>query len=232
MLSQGDEESSDNGGQAVAIDARAGDSHPRTGAAPAALKLDRRTFLGDHTAPHTAPRREGQVWSIKIHDFGKQWVEMSWGKAEAQPGKKGEKGGSRNRERNEIRARGRAKGEIRRKCLAIGADHLVTLTYRDNVEDRQRVLSDLERLRRALARAGKRMSFVGVLECQKRGAHSSAFGGAGIPRCSASTSLLVQNRWEGTRTSERQRASPWKFANQTRAVPVQVHHQGFPYHAP
>jgi hypothetical protein len=99
-----------------------------------------------------------------------QWVEMSWGKVEAEPGKKGEKGRSRNRERNEIRARGRAKGEIRKKCMAIGADHLVTLTYRDNVEDRQRVLSDLERLRRALSRAGKRMPFVGVLECQKRGA--------------------------------------------------------------
>jgi hypothetical protein len=110
------------------------------------------------------------VWSIKIHDFGKRWVETSWGKVETNPGRKGEKGRSRNRERNEIRARGRAKGEIRRKCLTIGADHLVTLTYRDNVTDRDRVLHDLERLRRALARAGKKIAFVGVLECQKRGA--------------------------------------------------------------
>jgi hypothetical protein len=89
---------------------------------------------------------------------------------EAKPGRKGEKGRSRNRDRNEIRARGRAKGEIRRKCMAIGADHLVTLTYRENVEDRERVLHDLERLRRALSRVGRKMAFVGVLECQKRGA--------------------------------------------------------------
>jgi hypothetical protein len=151
-------------------EARAGESHPRTGVAPAAPKLDRRTFLGDQTQPYTTAQTDGNVWSIKIHDFGPQWVEMSWGKVEARPGRKGEKGKSRNRERNEIRARARAKGEIRKKCLAIAADHLVTLTYRDNVEDRQRVLSDLERLRRALSRAGKRMPFVGVLECQKRGA--------------------------------------------------------------
>lgn len=101
----------------------------RARAVPAAPKLDRRTFLGDHTGQHTTVRPKGNVWSTKIHAFGKQWVEMSWGKVEAQPGKKGEKGRSRNRERDEIRARGRAKGEIRRKCLAIGADHLVTLTY-------------------------------------------------------------------------------------------------------
>lgn len=108
--------------------------------------------------------------SIKIHDFGKQWVEMSWGKVEARPGKKGDKGGSRNREHNETRARGRAKGEIRRKCLTIGADHLVTLTYRANVENRDRVLHDLERLRRALSRAGCAMPYVVVLERQQRGA--------------------------------------------------------------
>lgn len=110
MFSQGHGESSDSRGDAVANDARAGESHPRTAAAPAAPKLDRRTFLGDHTQSHTTPRRKGNVLSIKIHDFGKQWVEMSWGKIEAQPGKKGEKGRSRNRERNEMRARGRAKG--------------------------------------------------------------------------------------------------------------------------
>jgi hypothetical protein len=42
-------------------------------------------------------------------------------------------------------------GEIRRKCLSIGADHRVTLTHRDNVEDRERVLPDLEHVRRMFA---------------------------------------------------------------------------------
>lgn len=171
MSCQGNELSPDSGGPAGSNDARAGESHPRTNAAPAASsKLDRKTFHGDHTAPHVAAQSKGNVWSIKIHDFGKQWVEMTWGRVETRSGKRGEKGRSRNREHNEIRACARARGAIRKKCLAIGATHLVTLTYRANVEDRNRVLNDLERLRRALKRAGHLMPYVAVLECQERGA--------------------------------------------------------------
>ena len=107
--------------------ARGGASHPRTGAAPAASpKLDRRTFLGEHTWPHITLLPAGNVWSVTIHDFGKQWVEMSWGRLDPIQGKKGEKGASRNRKINEARARGRAKSTIRRKCLTIGACLLYT----------------------------------------------------------------------------------------------------------
>ena len=28
----------------------------------------------------------GSTWSVKIHDFGKQWIESSWGKVEAPSG--------------------------------------------------------------------------------------------------------------------------------------------------
>jgi len=152
-------------------DAPAGGGQRRTAAGPpVAPKLDRRTFLDDRTSSHSIARPEGHVWSIKIHDFGKQWMEASWGKVEPHSGKKREKGRSINREQNEKRARARAKGEIRRKCLTIGADHLVTFTYRDNVENRERVLRDLERLRRMLARIGYSIPYVAVLECQRRGA--------------------------------------------------------------
>ena len=154
------------------VDAPAGDCQRRTAAGPpAAAKLVRKTFLVNHTESNSAPSATpGSVWSVKIHDFGKQWVEASWGKVDPRPGKKGFKGTSKNKEQNEKRAQARAKGEIRRKCLSIQADHLVTLTYRDNVEDRDRVLTDLERLRRMLSRIGYRMPYVAVLECQKRGA--------------------------------------------------------------
>lgn len=154
------------------VDAPAGDCQRRTAAGPpAAHKLVRKTFLVNHTESNSAPSATpGSVWSVKIHDFGKQWVEASWGKVDRHPGKRGFKGQSAYKEQNEKRARARAKGEIRRKCLSIGADHLVTLTYRDNVEDRERVLTDLERLRRMLSRAGYPMPYVAVLECQKRGA--------------------------------------------------------------
>ena len=154
------------------VDAPAGDCQRRTSAGPpAAPKLVRKTFLVDHTQSNIPTHPSGgTTWSVKIHDFGKQWVEASWGKVDPHPGKKGFKGTSKNKEQNEKRAQARAKGEIRRKCLSIQADHLVTLTYRDNIEDRDRVLTDLERLRRMLSRIGYPMPYVAVLECQKRGA--------------------------------------------------------------
>jgi hypothetical protein len=118
-------------------DARAGASHARTAAASAAPKLDRRTFLGDRTPSHPgAALHDDQIVTIKIHDYGKQWMECSWGKSDPRQGKRGCKGRSPNKEQNEKRARARAKGEIRRKCLAISAGHLVTLTYRENLENR------------------------------------------------------------------------------------------------
>ncbi|MGH7184444.1 MAG: rolling circle replication-associated protein, partial [Nitrospiraceae bacterium] len=159
-------------GHGAAADAPGGARHRRTAAGPpAAPKLVRRTFLGDHTESNASTQLSGgSTWSVKIHDFGKQWIESSWGKVDQHPGKRGFKGKSPNKEQNDKRARARATGEIRRKCLSMGADHLVTLTYRDNVEDRERVLTDLERLRRMLSRGGYLMPYVAVLECQKRGA--------------------------------------------------------------
>ena len=159
-------------GQGAAGDAPAGNCQRRTAAGPlAAPKLVRKTFLVDHTESHSDTHSSGgSTWSVKIHNFGKQWIESSWGKIDPHPGKRGFKGKSLNKEQNEKRARARATGEIRRKCLSIGADHLVTLTYRDNVEDRERVLTDLERLRRMLSRGGYSLPYVAVLECQKCGA--------------------------------------------------------------
>jgi len=154
-------------------DARDGDSHSRTAAAPAAApKLVRKTFLDDHTQSntltHTAP--DGSKLALTFHDFGKQWVEASWGRSDSRPGKRGCKGKSPHKEQNEARARARASGEIRRRCMAIGADHLVTLTYRENIQDRTRTLEDQERFQRTLKRGGASLQYVTVLEYQKRGA--------------------------------------------------------------
>jgi hypothetical protein len=185
----------------VAQATRAGE--PRQRPSP---KLDRRTFLGEHTWPHITLPPAGNVWSITIHDFGKQWVEMSWGRLDPIQGKRGEKGASRNRKMNEARARGRAKSTIRKKCLTIGADHLVTLTYRANVEDRERVLHDLERLRRALSRSGCSMPYVAVLERQQTWGAASPSRRERLSGCSALATVLVQDRREWPGTSERQRA--------------------------
>ena len=172
MNRHGDSSASRGEGERAAGDAPDGESHRRTAAgSPAASKLVRKTFLVDHTESHSDTQSSGgSMWSVKIHDFGKQWIESSWGKVDPHPGKRGFKGKSANKEQNEKRARARATGKIRRKCRSIGADHLVTLTYRDNVKDRERVLTDLERLRRMLSRGGYSMPYVAVLEYQKRGA--------------------------------------------------------------
>ncbi len=208
-------------------DARDGASHPRAAAGPpAAPKLDRRTFLGDLTQSHITPLPESNVWSIKIHDFGKPWVEMSWGKVEACPGKKGEKGRSRNREHNEARARSRAKGEIRRKCLTIGADHLVTLTYRANVDNRERVLHDLERLRRALSRAGCSMAYGGGTRTSTAWGIASAYRRERLSGCSAVVTVLVQDRGAGTRAGQRQRTTARQFTGQVGSLSLKIPQQG------
>ena len=134
------------------------------------LNLSERHFSSITRNPtHTHSHRAGRRGPSRFTTLGSSGL-SSWGKVAPHPGKRGFKGKSANKEQNEKRARARATGEIRRKCLCIGADHLVTLTYRDNVEDRERVLTDLERLRRMLSRGGYSMPYVAGLECQKRGA--------------------------------------------------------------
>ncbi|MEW6245338.1 MAG: hypothetical protein AB1555_01360 [Nitrospirota bacterium] len=107
---------------------------------------------------------------MNVHDFGKQWMEATWGKSDSRPGKRGTKGRSPNRERNLQRAWAGAKGEIRKKCIAIGADTLLTLTYPENVQDRTRALENLDQFRRMLKRLGASFQYVAVMEHQKRGA--------------------------------------------------------------
>lgn len=148
---------------------RDGVSHPHTAAVPAAAKLVSKTYL--HHSPSEPTRHvEGSHWAATVHDFGKQWVEISWGKSESRSGRRVRQGRPLNPKRNQQRAWSRAKGVIRLKCLAIGADHLVMLTYRENIQDRTRVLEHMEQFHRMLGRAGATLQYVTVLEYQKRGA--------------------------------------------------------------
>lgn len=80
------------------VDAPAGDCQRRMAAGPpAASKLVRKTFLVDHTQSNVPTQSfGGSTWSVKIHDFGKQWVEASWGKVDPRLGKKGFMGTSKN----------------------------------------------------------------------------------------------------------------------------------------
>jgi hypothetical protein len=58
-------------------------------------KLVRKTFVVDHAESNsTLSVAPETLWSVKIHDFGKRWVESSWGKVDPRPGKRGFKGES------------------------------------------------------------------------------------------------------------------------------------------
>jgi len=76
------------------------------------------------------------------------------------------------REDNRGRATRRARQQIKLRCRAINANHLVTLTYRENMQDLDRLLADWTAFLREFrgARLQKAWSYVATRERQERGA--------------------------------------------------------------
>jgi hypothetical protein len=58
---------------------------------------------------------------------------------------------------------------VRLRCKAIQADRMITLTYRENMEDKARLKRDFDALQRRLGALGG-FQYVAVAERQKRGA--------------------------------------------------------------
>ena len=79
------------------------------------------------------------------------------------------KRGEGDREENKERAGRRAKTQVRRRCKAIQADCMLTLTYRELVTDEKRVQADLKALVKRFRSIGA-FEYVACLETQKRGA--------------------------------------------------------------
>jgi hypothetical protein len=79
------------------------------------------------------------------------------------------RGESENREANDDDAGRRAKKNVRHRCKTIGADRMVTLTYRENMVDREQALKHWDAFRRRLGRV-KHFHYVAVIEEQERGA--------------------------------------------------------------
>lgn len=135
---------------------------PRSGApAPggdAALRLEKRTYLNSGK------------WRITLRDFGDGLAEIGWSfVASLRPGKAG-KGESADRSEHENRAVRRARSKIRHLILATNADHLLTLTYRENVTDFGRACKDLSKFVRAIKAKHPSWVYIAVPEQQKRGA--------------------------------------------------------------
>jgi len=74
------------------------------------------------------------------------------------------------REENMKRAVARAKTTIRRTIMAASLDHLLTLTYRDNMQDIKRGWSDLAKFIRLVRVHIRNWPYVAVMELQERGA--------------------------------------------------------------
>jgi len=83
--------------------------------------------------------------------------------------KRTKRGESENRERNESVAGRAAKKRVRQACKTIGADRMITLTYRENMTDRETALKHLDKFRRRMRKHAE-FHYVAVIEEQKRGA--------------------------------------------------------------
>ena len=87
---------------------------------------------------------------------------------------KAERGESEDREKSVEISTQRSVRSVRERCKSISADHMVTLTYKENVQDRERVLRDLKAFVRKLNKLEKlglrKLHYVAVLEKQERGA--------------------------------------------------------------
>lgn len=91
----------------------------------------------------------------------------------------------RQKERHELSlkvAANRAKTRVRRCCKSIGADTLLTLTYRANELDLQRVKRDLKSFNRRMENVLPDFRFVAAFERQERGAWHVHIATAGIPK--------------------------------------------------
>ena len=72
--------------------------------------------------------------------------------------------------RNRVRATRRARTKVRRLCKHRGLIEILTLTYRENMQDRERMARDLDVFIKRIRRVIPAFQYVAVFEKQKRGA--------------------------------------------------------------
>lgn len=126
----------------------------------------------DSIGNFSAFRRE---WVVRGRNFGDGQVEVTATRFDRYMGAQGlslmpraKRGESENTEQNLMDAAKRAKQQVRLRCKAIGADRMITLTYRENVLDKARLKKDFDTLRRRLGKV-RGFQYVAVAERQKRG---------------------------------------------------------------
>lgn len=130
------------------------------GGEAAALRLDQRTYLD----------REQGRFRIIFRDYGGGFCEAGWSFVPNLQPFKAARGESEQRDIHEDRAGRRARSRLRQLILSANADHLLTLTYRDNVTDFEKASQDLRALVRRVRKHLPKWVFIAVPERQKRGA--------------------------------------------------------------
>ena len=129
--------------------------------AEASPRLVKRTYLD----------KEQGRYKANLIDYGEGLAEVGWAFIpNRSPFKGSSRGESENRAQNEDRSVRRARSMMRKKVLAYGLDHLLTLTYRENVTDFQTADDDLNRFVRLVKKERTEFHYVAVPEQQKRGA--------------------------------------------------------------
>lgn len=133
---------------------------------PLAPLLDKRTLTG-RNEQNLRPQ-----WSLCVTDLSKVGVvEVGW--ALVTPRSKSRQREDRppsNPEDNQRRAQARARRKVRTACLHIKALYILTLTYHENMQDRQLAILHRQEFDRRMKKHYGWWSYVGVLEAQKRGA--------------------------------------------------------------
>lgn len=124
----------------------------------ASLRLEKRTHLDEGS------------YRIGLINYGNGLGEIGWSFVYSLKSRKAGKGLSENREDNEDRAIRRARSRLRKLILSAGADHLLTLTYRENVTDYNQACLDLSKFARLVKAQMPGWIYIAVAEEQKRGA--------------------------------------------------------------
>jgi len=127
----------------------------------------------DSIGNFSAFRRE---WVVRGRNFGDGQVEVTATRFDRYVGAqalsglpRAKRGESENTEQNQMDAAKRARKQARLRCKAIGADHMLTLTYASNMTDKSQLKKDFDAFRRRLSRI-RDFHYVCVAERQQRGA--------------------------------------------------------------